>query len=514
MNSLGTVIVDFFPAGSGLQLWQGDGQTFTQVAPRTASLCSSINDLNETAYMVPSADNTITSLVRNTNGTLSTLASTDAYPFLYSPTTYLPSLSNSGSAVFLAQGQPAGAGIYVGPALSVVVNNVSNPEIQGYSTASMNDNLVVAFIAFNALSSRWGVYRGSAVPLIEDGSTVSGGTVLLSLTRPVINNFGTVAFTGSLNGTGGVYTTVDGNSLTLVGTSPVDRLSINGSGSVAYRRPLSGGAGSGIFIGRPGLIDQRVIGQGDPLDGSTVINAYVWEEGLNDQDQVAFVAQLDDGRWGVYRADPVNHPPVATNGAASVTTGASVSGVLNATDADSDALTYSIVTNGTKGTATITDMATGSYVYVANAGSIGTDTFTFKANDGSADSNTATIALTITSSSCAANITATIEVSGQGPKVNKKTGRYMQSVTLKNSGGAVAGPISLVLDNLSANASLFNASGTTACVTPSGRPYVNVDVRNNGVFATRERAVVTLEFTNPSGEAITYTPLVLAGANR
>ena len=72
----------------------------------------------------------------------------------------------------------------------------------------------------------------------------------------------------------------------------------------------------------------------------------------------------------------------------------------------------------------------------------------------------------------------------------------------------------VVLDNLSANASLFNASGTTACVTPSGRPYVNVDVRNNGVFATRERAVVTLEFTNPSGEAITYTPLVLAGANR
>jgi hypothetical protein len=92
--------------------------------------------------------------------------------------------------------------------------------------------------------------------------------------------------------------------VTLVGTSPVDRFSLNDSGSVVYRKTLSGGAGSGLYLGRPGLIDQEVIGQGDALDGSTVTNAFIWEESLNDLGQVAFWAHLADGRQGVYIATP------------------------------------------------------------------------------------------------------------------------------------------------------------------------------------------------------------------
>jgi VCBS repeat-containing protein len=71
-----------------------------------------------------------------------------------------------------------------------------------------------------------------------------------------------------------------------------------------------------------------------------------------------------------------------------------VSGTLVATDVDNATLTYSVVNNGTKGTAIVTN-ATGAYTYTANAGASGTDTFTFKANDGSSDSNDAVITVTI-----------------------------------------------------------------------------------------------------------------------
>lgn len=74
-------------------------------------------------------------------------------------------------------------------------------------------------------------------------------------------------------------------------------------------------------------------------------------------------------------------------------------------DPDGDSLSYSIVTNSTKGTAVITDAFTGAYTYTANAGSSETDTFTFKTNDSFVDSNVATITVTITTPSpCAADI--------------------------------------------------------------------------------------------------------------
>jgi uncharacterized repeat protein (TIGR03803 family) len=92
---------------------------------------------------------------------------------------------------------------------------------------------------------------------------------------------------------------------------------------------------------------------------------------------------------------PVNDSPVATNGTASTTPNTPVSGTVNATDVDSATLTYSIVTNGTKGTAVITNATTGAYTYTPQASASGTDTFTFKANDGSLDSNAAAITITI-----------------------------------------------------------------------------------------------------------------------
>ena len=105
------------------------------------------------------------------------------------------------------------------------------------------------------------------------------------------------------------------------------------------------------------------------------------------------------GAWKtVLNTTNSNTAPVASNGTLAVVENTPASGTLSATDADANSLTYSIVSNGSKGTAAITNTTTGAYTYTPTAGQTGQDTFTFKVNDGTVDSNTATITLSISAS--------------------------------------------------------------------------------------------------------------------
>jgi hypothetical protein len=65
-----------------------------------------------------------------------------------------------------------------------------------------------------------------------------------------------------------------------------------------------------------------------------------------------------------------------------------------------------------------------------------------------------------------------------------------------------------VLDGLSSNATLTNASGTTNCAVPAGRALIASD---RTTLAPRASVVFQLHFSNPTKAAITYTPVVLAG---
>jgi len=95
---------------------------------------------------------------------------------------------------------------------------------------------------------------------------------------------------------------------------------------------------------------------------------------------------------------PVNDTPAAQDGAFAVPTGAPVPGTLAATDVDGDPLTFRIVANGAKGTAVITNPATGAFTYTPRPGLAGIDTFTFVANDGQVDSNVATMSASLAGS--------------------------------------------------------------------------------------------------------------------
>jgi hypothetical protein len=104
----------------------------------------------------------------------------------------------------------------------------------------------------------------------------------------------------------------------------------------------------------------------------------------------------------VHISFPANLVPVAENGTLITMQNAHANSVLRASDQNGHALTYRIASNGHKGSAVIINPNIGSYTYIPNHNSTGTDTFTFVANNGSGDSKEATIKVTITPNSSTA----------------------------------------------------------------------------------------------------------------
>jgi hypothetical protein len=121
------------------------------------------------------------------------------------------------------------------------------------------------------------------------------------------------------------------------------------------------------------------------------------------------------------------------------------------------------------------------------------------------------LAFTINACACASDMSAPVTVTRGGFSFNFGNGRFQQKVTIQNTGAnSIAGPISLALDNLSANATLANANGLTSCAAPSASPYIAV-VAGSGL-APGASASVVLQFTRAGSAGITYNTRVLAGS--
>lgn len=143
-----------------------------------------------------------------------------------------------------------------------------------------------------------------------------------------------------------------------------------------------------------------------------------------------------------------------------------------------------------------------------------TGTFAFVLNITSADRCLVQqpYTLVIGGPTCAADVTGNVSITLGGFRQNLITGRWQQTVALNNrSGAAIQGPVSVALQGLSANASLYNSSGTTQCAAPAGRPYLRVNLAG-GTWLPGQTLTATLDFVNTTpGQAITYTPRVLVG---
>ncbi|MAE20389.1 hypothetical protein CMK12_15910 [Candidatus Poribacteria bacterium] len=91
-----------------------------------------------------------------------------------------------------------------------------------------------------------------------------------------------------------------------------------------------------------------------------------------------------------------NNPPVASAQTVTTAEDTAVAITLTATDADGDALTYTVVDQPSHGTLSLGTGQPPPITYTPNADYNGDDSFTFKVNDGTVDSATVTVSITVT----------------------------------------------------------------------------------------------------------------------
>jgi hypothetical protein len=159
-------------------------------------------------------------------------------------------------------------------------------------------------------------------------------------------------------------------------------------------------------------------------------------------------------------------------------------------------------------------VASAPYTYVITNVAAGTYTLTAVVTDSNGKTTTsAPVSISVTAATgTVINETSLGNVSitlGGLTRVGKTTS-YAQSVTVKNTSTAtIIGPISLVLDNLSAAATLTGAAGKTT--VPSlgtvGSPYVS----STGNLSPGATTVYSLTFSDPTLGVITYQSRILAG---
>jgi VCBS repeat-containing protein len=229
----------------------------------------------------------------------------------------------------------------------------------------------------------------------------------------------------------------------------------------------------------------------------------------------------------------VNDAPVAANGSLSTNEDTAASGTLSASDVDGDALTYSIVANGAKGTATITNAATGAYTYTPNPNANGSDSITFRASDGTVNSNTATVSISIaavndapvaangslsTDEDTAANGTLSAsDVDGDALTYSIVTNGAKGTATITNAAtGAYTytpNPNANGSDSITFRVSDGTVNSNTATVSISIAPVNDAPTAANGSLSTTEDAAAsgTLSASDVDGDALTYT-LVANGA--
>jgi hypothetical protein len=94
----------------------------------------------------------------------------------------------------------------------------------------------------------------------------------------------------------------DTSAFSLISSPSLNDEGTNEQGTVAFEAGLDAGS-QGIFIGSDPVTD-KVIATGDSLFGSTVTSLKFVSAGLNNRQQIAFFATLDDGTSGIFRADP------------------------------------------------------------------------------------------------------------------------------------------------------------------------------------------------------------------
>jgi len=133
-------------------------------------------------------------------------------------------------------------------------------------------------------------------------------------------------------------------------------------------------------------------------DSSAGTYTYSPKVNYNGSDSFTFTSSdgtLSDTAKVSITVNSVNDAPVAFAERVTTNEDTEYSGSVSASDAENDTLTYSILTNPSNGTVSITNSLLGTFTYSPTINYNGSDSFTFTANDYNY-SDTATVSITIT----------------------------------------------------------------------------------------------------------------------
>ena len=265
----------------------------------------SLNDNGTVAFGAANPDTGEQGIFTGSGGATTTIADTSG-PF---SDVFSPSLNESGTVAFLALLKTGEQGIFTGSGgRTTTIADSSGPFSRFFGGfvggPSLNDSGTVAFVGVLDTGEQ-GIFTssGGAITTLYDTSGPFAGFGALSL-----NDNGTVAFAASLDtGEEGIFTGSGGPTTTIASGGMfdflfLDSLSINNNGTVAFGR--GGDSLSGIFIGPEPFADDVIL-ERDALFGSSLSFASMSTQSLNDAGQISFLYQLDDGRAGVARADPL-----------------------------------------------------------------------------------------------------------------------------------------------------------------------------------------------------------------
>jgi hypothetical protein len=286
----------------------------------------SMNDLGDVSFAANLAATDDEAILRGDGGSLTTIATTAGKFNFFGFDT---SVNNGREVAFKAELDPEfnfDEGLFSGTGGPVTTHYLNSGDVSldgsparfggNDSRPSINNLGEIGFDETIQPNFDPGIFAG------REGSfrTISTPDPNRSVQAPVLNDQGTASFeTSFFDDTGQFVTAIvkgDGGPLTTVadtrgsfGFFGFRPPAINNHGDVAFSAILDDDfPNNSIYVG-PDPKKDRVIGDGDKLDGATIGSVSFCEEGLNDTGQVAFIATLNDPkslepRTAVFRATP------------------------------------------------------------------------------------------------------------------------------------------------------------------------------------------------------------------
>jgi hypothetical protein len=312
-----------------------------------ASGLARTNDLRDVTLMaIVSGGSASTGIFRDAAGTESAAAlpgntapGTGGGSYAGSPNGWsLHDLNATGSIAFVSDviGGSAASGVFIespGSAAAVALEGETAPGTggvyAGFDSAALSDGGVVVFPALVSGGSHTsGLFRvaggsGSALALVGEPAPDTGGGSFADFLYPVVNDAGSVLFLSNVSGAtagGGIFLHVAGALQAVAVEGDVAPGSggatyavvpglpdLNAGGDVVFASALLGGSVSaGVFLydGSSTQVEPVVLSEQAAPDADGASFMAFDLVATNDARQVAFQAELSDGRRGLFLATP------------------------------------------------------------------------------------------------------------------------------------------------------------------------------------------------------------------